>query len=45
MTEIVVSGYITWDNEFGRVPIPGEKQLLVHLLMMANACEKESCIQ
>lgn len=38
-TEIVASGHINLGNEFGRAPIPPEKQVLVYLWMMANACE------
>ena len=38
-TEIVASGHINLGNEFGRGPIPPQKQVLVYLWMMANACE------
>ena len=37
-TEIVASGHINLGNEFGRAPIPPQKQVLVYLWMMANAC-------
>ena len=39
-TEIVASGHINLGNEFGRpAPIPPQKQVLVYLWMVANACE------
>lgn len=38
-TEIVASGHINLGNEFGRAPIAPQKQVLVYLWMMANACE------
>jgi len=39
MTEIVASGHINLGNEFGRAPIPPQKQVIAYLWMMAYACE------
>ena len=43
-TDIVASGHVNLGNEFGRAPIRPGKRELVYLGMIANACEKESCI-